>query len=80
MSDPDFARPPGHLSPGEVRVDDLDLADEVERLRECLRFADGLAVSETGRALADIYAADWKGQEVLARAGCWPRGAIGGRR
>lgn len=42
-----------------------------------LVFADGLCVSETGRALADLYAEDYApAQEALKAAGCWPRGSF----
>ena len=53
------------------------LEAEVEALREVLIFADGLAVSNTGYCLSELYAADYaKGQGVLQRAGCWPRGTF----
>lgn len=42
-----------------------------------LLFADGLAVSNTGYALADLYAEDYApAQDVLAEAGCWGRGIM----
>jgi hypothetical protein len=52
-------------------------SEELEYARRLLIFADGLAVANTGFALADLYAEDcsWA-QETLRSAGCHPRGAI----
>jgi hypothetical protein len=48
---------------------------EIRDLRDVLVFADGGWVHQTGKGLADIYRPDAKAQAVIARAGCWPRGA-----
>lgn len=50
-------------------------ADEIERLRDVLQFADGACVHGTGSALSDLYQPAAPAQEILQRAGCWPRGS-----
>lgn len=52
-------------------------AEELEYARRLLVFADGLAVAETGFALADLYAEDCEwAQETLRSARCHRRGVI----
>lgn len=49
----------------------------VKHLSAALVFADGMAVSETGHCLADLYAEDAEPiQRALTLAGCHPRGSI----
>lgn len=54
--------------------------EEIENLQKLLLFADGLAVSQTGFALADLYAEDCEwAQQALQDAGCYERGALARR-
>lgn len=62
----------GALMPEEAR----QLREELAATRHVLVFADGLAVSETGKALSDIYVETSLTQATLQAAGCWPRGAV----
>lgn len=62
---------------GLINTDEDDvvrMAAEVVALREVLVFADGACVMGTGRPLADLYNETTPVQQVLARAGCHPRG------
>ena len=57
-------------------TDDLgeDARPDDEVIKAVLVFADGAAVMNMGRGLADLYAEDADAQAVLAWAGCHPRG------
>lgn len=65
-------------SPADIEALELRIAvleAELAYAREVLVFADGLAVAETGRALSDLYAPDYRpAQDALAAAGCFARG------
>jgi hypothetical protein len=51
------------------------LRQELDDARRVLVFADGLTVAETGRCLADPYAADYEpAHRALRGAGCGPVG------
>lgn len=71
----------GRYVPDGIRV----LLAERDRLQEFLAvartllvFADGVILSETGFALADLYAKDCEwAQDALAAAGCWPHKTVG---
>lgn len=53
------------------------LCDELDAARQVLLFADGLAVANTGYALSDLYAEDYRpAQDALKAAGCHERGKI----
>jgi hypothetical protein len=52
------------------------VANSIEALHELLIHADGFAVSQCDKGLADMFSPDcaWA-QETLRTAGCWPRGS-----
>ena len=66
------------ISEGGARPQDFRWV--IDRLRDAysvLVFADGLALSQTGSPLADLYAPDYlPAQTTLQLAGCWQRGTF----
>ena len=76
MSDSDVLADILNYDPQDDPTDLLSRAyNEIEELRDILVTADGYYVLINDRPFADFFQPDWKGQEVLRRAGCYERGS-----